>query len=174
MRASHKTDEHKLVFQNKWWSLLLLFWSVWCMMNGTPVGTWNKMGLSVGQIISCSAGWLCVQEICFSDASLGLQKQKQTNKKRWASRGGFLWSRRLWQREEKSSLAFTNSVLPSLKASVSFPKIFWEKPLGKRVALSQKVTWEQFPVCLFCQLSSCKILPCTQRRLWSSAVLNNL
>ena len=25
---------------------------------------------------------LCVQEICFSDASLGLQKQKQTNKKR--------------------------------------------------------------------------------------------
>lgn len=117
---------------------------------------------------------LCVQEICFSDASLGLQKQKQTNKKRWASRGGFLWSRRLWQREEKSSLAFTNSVLPSLKASVSFPKIFWEKPLGKRVALSQKVTWEQFPVCLFCQLSSCKILPCTQRRLWTSAVLNNL
>lgn len=117
---------------------------------------------------------LCVQEICFSDASLGLQKQKQTNKKRWASRGGFLWSRRLWQREEKSSLAFTNSVLPSLKASVSFPKIFWEKSLGKRVALSQKVTWEQFPVCLFCQLSSCKILPCTQRRLWTSAVLNNL
>ena len=117
---------------------------------------------------------LCVQEICFSDASLGLQKQKQTNKKRWASHGGFLWSRRLWQREEKSSLAFTNSVLPSLKASVSFPKIFWEKPLGKRVALSQKVTWEQFPVCLFCQLSSCKILPCTQRRLWTSAVLNNL
>ena len=125
---------------------------------------------------------LCVQEICFSDASLGLQKQKQTNKKRWASRGGFLWSRRLWwagqmhlaEQSEKSYWAYTNSVLPSLKASVSFPKIFWEKPLGKRVALSQKVTWEQFPVCLFCQLSSCKILPCTQRRLWTSAVLNNL
>ena len=128
---------------------------------------------------------LCVQEICFSHASLGLQKKTKTKTKktRWASRAGFLWNRRLWwagqmhlaeQSEEKSYLAFTNSVLPSLKASVSFPKIFWEKPLGKRVVLSQKVTWEQFPVCLFCQLSSCKILPCTQRRLWTSAVLNNL
>ena len=123
---------------------------------------------------------LCVQEICFSHASLGLQKKK---KKRWAGRRDFLWSKRLWwagqmhlaeQSEEKSYLAYTNSVLPSLKTSVSFPKTFWEKPLGKRVAQSQKVTWEQFPVCLFGQLSSCKILPCTQRRLWTSAVLNNL
>ena len=151
----------------------------------TSIGTWNKMDLSVGQIISCSVP-LCVQEICFSHASLGLQKKKKqhqkTKQKWWASRGGFLWSRRLWwagqmhlaEQSEKSYWAYTNSVLPSLKTSVSFPKTFWEKPLGERVALSQKVTWEQFPVCLFCQLSSCKILPCTQRRLWTSAVLNNL
>lgn len=47
----------------------------------TSIGTWNKMDLSVGQIISCSVP-LCIQEICFSHASLGLQKKKNNIKKR--------------------------------------------------------------------------------------------
>lgn len=45
----------------------------------TSIGTWNKMDLSVGQIISCSVP-LCVQEILLH-ASLGLKKKKKNETK---------------------------------------------------------------------------------------------
>lgn len=48
----------------------------------------------------------------------------------------------LWQKEAGEGLPDLDKFLCflPLETSVSFPGAFWEKPLGERVALSQKVT----------------------------------
>lgn len=51
----------------------------------------------------------------------------------------------LWSSEAGEGLLGLHKFLLYLSSnpSVSFPKTFWEKPFGERVAPSLKVTWEQ-------------------------------
>lgn len=129
-----------------------------------------------------SAGCLYLYVINFVQRNL-LPSAWPESAAKWVSSGSFLWSRRIWWArqmpvaewsKEKGCLACKNSCFTVPWNPVSFLKTFLEKPLGERVAPSWEVTWEQFPVCFCCQLSSRKVLLRTQRRLWTSSVSNNL
>lgn len=160
--------------------LYCYYFHVWCMMSSTAVKVlgsgWvlqsDRLYYPVQQG-GCVSRWLILyEEICFPQPGPGVLQNEIAVEafSRVGESGG--QDRYLWQNEAGEGLPALHKFLfflPS-KPSVSFLRTFWEQIPGERVGLSQKVTREQFPVCP----ALSKVLLCTQRRLWTSAVLNNL
>lgn len=83
-----------------------------------------------------------VQRICFAQPGPGVLQNEIAVEvfSRVGESGG--QDGCLWQNEAGEGLPDLCKFLFFLPSepSVSFPRAFWEKPLGERVALSQKVT----------------------------------
>lgn len=102
----------------------------------------------------CVSVWLILyKEICFPHPGPGVLQNEIAVEIFSRVRGSGGQDRCLSQNEAGAGLLDLCRFLFFLpwETSVSFPRAFWEKRLGERVALSQKVTWEQFPVCPYSQ-----------------------